>query len=153
MAEAVADPTCRGWVQDWWAEASRHLPQPAEEVAAYADALLERFANPRMRHRLDQIAADGSQKLPVRILPVLRRQRAAGRGFPGSARVLAAWVLHLRGSGAAVTDGQAEAFTRHAGGDLADGVRRVLSALGGDDLAADDVVQAVLAAAADLQGR
>ena len=32
-----------------------------------------------MRHRLAQIAADGSQKLPIRILPVLRAERAAGR--------------------------------------------------------------------------
>jgi fructuronate reductase len=152
VAEAIADPACRGWVEDWWAEASSHLTQPAEDVAAYARALLERFSNPRMRHRLDQIAADGSQKLPVRILPVLRRERAAGRGFPGAARVLAAWVLHLRGSGAAVTDAQAEAFIQRAGGELPDAVRSVLSALGGDDLAQDDVVQAVVAAAAALQG-
>ena len=52
---------------------------PPTDVAAYRDALLERFANPRMHHRLDQIAADGSQKLPIRILPVLRAERAAGR--------------------------------------------------------------------------
>ena len=48
---------------------------PAGDVAAYRAALLERFANPRIRHRLAQIAADGSQKLPVRVLPVLRAER------------------------------------------------------------------------------
>ena len=47
-------------------------------VAAYEAQLLDRFANPRIAHLLAQIAADGSQKLPVRILPALRAERAAG---------------------------------------------------------------------------
>ncbi len=79
VADAVADDTCRDWLEQWWDEASLHLDLGAGEVAAYRAALVDRFANPRIRHRLDQIAADGSQKLPVRILPVLRRERAAGR--------------------------------------------------------------------------
>ena len=108
VAEAVADDTCRDWMQQWWAEASRHLDLPAADVAAYRAALLERFANPRMHHRLAQIAADGSQKLPVRILPVLRRERAAGRMPEGATRALAAWVCHLRGAGAPVDDVRAE---------------------------------------------
>ena len=81
---------------------------PADEVDAYRAALLDRFANPRMHHRLAQIAADGSQKLPVRILPVLRAERAAGRLPEGAARVLAAWVCHLRGAGVPVDDVRAE---------------------------------------------
>ena len=83
MAEAVADDTCRAWLEEWWSEASAHLSLPADDVAAYREALLERFANPRMRHRLDQIAADGSQKLPIRILPVAA---ARARGGPRSRR-------------------------------------------------------------------
>ena len=79
VAEAIADDTCRAWLEEWWAEASAHLSLPADDITAYREALLDRFANPRMRHRLDQIAADGSQKLPVRILPVLRRERSEGR--------------------------------------------------------------------------
>ena len=70
---------CRGWLDDWWVEASRHLTLPAEDLDAYRAALIDRFSNPRMHHRLDQIGADGSQKLPVRILPVLRLERATGR--------------------------------------------------------------------------
>ena len=57
-----------------------------------------------MHDRLDRIAADGSQKLPIRILPVLRAERAAGRMPAGATRVLAAWVCHLRGLGAPVSD-------------------------------------------------
>ena len=108
MAEAVADDTCRAWVEQWWAEASPHLDQPAEDVAAYRAALLERFANARMHDRLDRIAADGSQKLPIRIVPVLRAERAAGRLPEGATRALAAWVCHLRGLGAPVTDARAD---------------------------------------------
>ena len=87
VADAVADETCRGWLEEWWSEASRYLSLPEADVAAYRGALLDRFANPRMHHRLAQIAADGSQKLPVRILPTLRRERAAGRRPSGAARV------------------------------------------------------------------
>ena len=76
VAEAMADATCRAWLEGWWDEAAAHLDLDAGD---YRAALLERFENPRIQHRLAQIAADGSQKLPVRVLPVLRAERAAGR--------------------------------------------------------------------------
>ena len=60
-----------------------HLPLPADEIAAYRAALLERFANPRIRHLLAQIAADGSQKLPIRILPTVRGRAGRGAGAGG----------------------------------------------------------------------
>jgi fructuronate reductase len=90
-------------VEQWWDEAAGHL-RDAGDVAAYRSALLERFANPRIRHLLAQIAADGSQKLPVRVAPTLRAERGAGRMPRGAVRVLAAWLLHLQGHGAAVSD-------------------------------------------------
>jgi fructuronate reductase len=98
--EAIADPRCRGWVETFWDEAALHLVLPADAVVDYRRALLERFANPRVRHLLAQIAPDGSIKLPVRIVPALRAERAEGRMPVGCATVLAAWVLHLRGQGA-----------------------------------------------------
>ena len=88
-----------------------------------------------MRHRLAQIAADGSQKLPIRILPVLRAERAAGRMPDGAVRVLAAWISHLRGAGAPVTDPRADELVALAAGPEA--VRRILEALD-PALAADD---------------
>ena len=60
---------CSFWLEQWWDEASPHVHLPAGEVAAYRSALVDRFTNPRIRHRLEQIAADGTQKLPARILP------------------------------------------------------------------------------------
>ena len=90
VAEAIADPVVRGWVEQWWDEAAAHLTLPPSDVAAYREALLERFANPRIRHLLAQIAADGSQKIPVRILPDAAgragRRRGSRRARPGWSR-------------------------------------------------------------------
>ena len=134
VAEAVADPRCREWLAQWWEEAERNLPMPTAELTAYQSALLERFANPRIRHALAQIAADGSQKLPVRILPTLRAERAGGRLPRAAARALAAWLLHLRGHGAPVQDVGADPSL--AQGPLPEAARRVLAFL--DPSLADD---------------
>jgi fructuronate reductase len=115
IAEAVGDPVCRGWLDQWWDEAARHVPLPAADLTAYRAALLERFANPRIRHTLAQIASDGSQKLPIRVLPVLRAERAAGRMPAGTVRILAAWIDHLRGVGAPVNDAGAGPYRERAG--------------------------------------
>ncbi len=136
VAGAAADETCRSWLEEWWAVASPHPDQPAADVAAYRTALLERFGNARMHDWLDRIAADGSQKIPIRILPVLRAERAAGRVPAGATRVLAAWVCHLRGLGAPVSDVRANEVVPLAQGPLDKAVPRVLRwldpALGAD---------------------
>jgi len=143
IAEAVADPVCRDWMMQWWTEASDHLTLPAQDVADYRDALLERFANPRIRHLLTQIAADGSQKLPVRILPTLRKERAQDRLPLGALRAIAAWVNHLRGAGAPVKDAAAEQVVALAAGPLEDAVPAVIGFLDAD-LAADGALVAAV---------
>src|SRR5665811_585153 len=100
VADAMRDATCLAWLDQWWDASSRHLSLPATDNLAYRAALIERFANPRLQHQLDQIASDGSQKLPIRVLPVLRLEREAERLPVGAVRPLAAWVCHLRGLGA-----------------------------------------------------
>ena len=144
VAAAAADETCRSWLDEWWAVASPHLAQPADQIASYRAGLMERFDNSRMHDRLDRIAADGSQKLPVRVLPVLRAERVAGRLPLGATRVLAAWVCHLRGFGAPVNDARADEVVPLAQGPLPEAVKRVLRWLdpqvGGDG----DVTAAVL---------
>lgn len=102
--EAIADDDCRSWVEAFWDEASRHLSLPAEDTTKYRQALLNRFSNPRAGDQLSRIAADGSAKLPVRTLPTVRAERAAGRIPIGCATTLAAWLLHLRGLGAPIKD-------------------------------------------------
>ncbi|MEV0381301.1 mannitol dehydrogenase family protein [Nonomuraea sp. NPDC050643] len=146
VAEAVADPVCRAWLGEWWAEASRHLDFPERELEAYRAALLERFANPRIRHTLAKIAEHGSLKVPVRVLPVLRAERRCGRLPAGAVRVLAAWLLHLRGDGVPVRDATAPS----AAGPLPEAVRGLLTWLD-PALAADtDLAEAVTREAGEL---
>lgn len=133
VSDAIGDPVVRQWVEEWWDEAVRHLTLPEDHLATYRAALVARFANPNIRHLLAQIAADGSQKIPVRILPTLRAERAAGRSGRGAGRVVAAWVRHLRGAGAPVTDAGGDRFVAAA---QAGGVRGVLQLLD-PDLGAD----------------
>ncbi len=143
VAQAVADAQCRRWVEEWWDEAARHLPLPADEISAYRAALIERWSNPRIQHRLAQIAADGSVKLPVRFLPVLRAERAVGRMPVGAVRAVAAWTAHLRGAGVPVRDAAADAVVAAAAGPSAEAVHRVVTLLDAD-LAADAALVAAL---------
>ena len=138
VADAIDDPVCRGWVTRWWEEAAAHLDLPDDEITAYRAALLERFANPRMHHRLDQIAADGSQKIAVRIVPTLHLERAAGRSSVGATRAIAGWLWHLRERRDDVRDIDAAAVIQRADGPLDTAVTAVLSYL--DPALADDAV-------------
>ena len=81
IADTVADPVFAGFVRRLW---TREIiptlaPPPGEDLGRYADALFARYSNPAIRHRTWQIAMDGSQKLPQRILGTLADNRAAGR--------------------------------------------------------------------------
>jgi len=91
VASAMADDVVRGSVEAFWDEAARHL-SPGLGAAAYRDALVSRFLNPRIVHRLDQISRDSAIKVRARIVPVLLRERGAGRDAAGCIAALAAWV-------------------------------------------------------------
>jgi fructuronate reductase len=126
IPEAAADETCFGWVADWWSLARAHLPQAEAELSGYLTALTARFGNVRLADRLDRVAVDGSQKLPVRVLPVLRAERAAGRLPAAATRILAAWACHLRGLGAPVRDAAAAEVVPLASGPLRQAVPGLL---------------------------
>ncbi|HET7476316.1 MAG TPA: mannitol dehydrogenase family protein [Dermatophilaceae bacterium] len=132
VAEAIADPIVGRWVEQWWDAAARHLTLPEEDVTAYRRALLERFANPNIRHLLGQIAADGSQKIPIRAVPVLAADLGAGRVDPGATRLVAAWIVHLRGHGASVNDALGDEVVELASGERHEAVARTLAWLGVD---------------------
>jgi len=65
------------------------------DVLSYCDRLLRRFENPSLAHRTQQIAMDGTQKVPVRWLPALRSATEAGGELPQVERALAAWLHYL----------------------------------------------------------
>lgn len=150
VADAIADETCVGWVEDWWAEATRHLDQPADVLAVYRTALLGRFANASMHDQLARIAEDGSQKLPIRVLPVLHAERGAGRLPTGATRILAAWICHLRGLGAPVHDVSITEVVTAASGPLARAVPDVIDLLDPSVSADQDVVAVVTAQCQEL---
>lgn len=130
VSGAMQDDQVVLWMQEWWDTAIPHLVLPQEDLRAYTEALVTRFRNPEIRHLLTQIAADGSQKIPVRIVPALRAalERADGRGVEGALRVLVAWVLHARGAGAPFSDSQAEQVGPLVEGELSAALGRVLEA-------------------------
>jgi fructuronate reductase len=145
--EAIADPRCLTWVTHWWQLATGTLDLPESEIYQYQQALLGRFRNIRISHQLAQIAADGSQKLSVRVMPVIRERRAAGAELTAGARIVAAWIAHLRGSGAAigvgVRDPDAGQLVHAAAGVWTDAVPAVLALLA-PDLADDDGFRALV---------
>ncbi|WP_347350744.1 mannitol dehydrogenase family protein [Intrasporangium sp.] len=154
VADAIADPEVLGWVQQWWDAAAIHLPLPAAEVDSYRQALLDRYRNPQIRHLLAQIAADGSQKVPIRAVPVIRAELGEGRVAEGATRTVAAWIAHLRAHGAPVTDAHADEVRPLGAGSPTDAVRATLTWLGLDAEARQGALAAtVRAQLVDLESR
>jgi fructuronate reductase len=79
-----------------------------QDLGAYADALLERFSNSGLAHRLSQIAMDGSEKLPQRWLETLAANQLMGRRCPAILAGIASWIAHLRGANGPVHDPRAD---------------------------------------------
>ena len=108
IAEAVTDPVCRDWMEQWWTEASRP-PDPARAgrrgLPGRAAGAVRQPADPApagadRRRRIAEAADPDPADRPA--------ERAQGRLPVGALRVLAAWVNHLRGAGAPVKDAAAE---------------------------------------------
>lgn len=99
IADTMADPVFAALVQGLWRD--EIIPvldaPPGVDLGAYAQALAARYANPAIRHRTWQIAMDGSQKLPQRILSTIAEARAAGHPVPGLTLAVAAWLRYVSG--------------------------------------------------------
>jgi fructuronate reductase len=117
------------------------------DVGAYKTSLLARYRNNALRHRTWQIAMDGSQKLPQRILGPIRDRLAKGLPIERHALVVAAWMRYVtgideRGQPIDVRDPLAKSFRdvlKDAGRDVPRIVAALLGlkAIFGDDLPAD----------------
>ncbi len=98
VSEAISDPAFQTLIHDLMTEeVAGTLPQDPAELAQYRDALLARFRNPALRHRTWQIAMDGSQKLPQRLLGTIRDRLAEGAPFERAALGVAAWMRYVTG--------------------------------------------------------
>lgn len=100
IADCMADPAYRRFARQLWAAEiiPALTPPPDVDLPAYAMDLEHRYANPAIRHRTWQIAMDGSQKLPQRILGTLETNLAAGRPSPGLLLAIAAWMTYVSGT-------------------------------------------------------
>ena len=68
------------------------------DLAAYSASLLERFANPALHHRTWQIAMDGSQKLPQRLLGTMQDRLRLGLPIDTHALAVAGWMRYVTAS-------------------------------------------------------
>ena len=91
--EVVAIPAFARYMKALWDEAAATLdPPPGLDIAAYRRELMARFANPGLQHRTRQIAMDGSQKLPQRLLGSIADRIARDAGFEALALAVAGWI-------------------------------------------------------------
>ena len=67
------------------------------DLSGYADSLIERFSNPALKHRTWQIAMDGSQKLPQRMLESIRWHLEHGGDWSLLALGVAGWMRYVSG--------------------------------------------------------
>ncbi len=146
IAEVMGDPAYVKLIHGLMSEeVMPTLDMPGVDLGGYRDELLERFRNPALKHRTWQIAMDGSQKLPQRLLGTIRDRLKDGQGIERLALGVAAWMRYVTGvaedgSEIDVRDPHAlkmMAIAADAGDDpeaLFDGLVR-MSEIFGDDLA------------------
>lgn len=94
VAEAMREPALAGFVERLMREdivPTLALPD-GFDPDAYVDAILERFRNPAIRHLLAQIAWDGSQKIPVRLLGTIADALATGARIDRLCLAVAGWL-------------------------------------------------------------
>ena len=97
MHEVVALPALRQWAHLMMThDIAPHLRRI--HLHAYRDALLERFANPGLRHLNLQICNDNSQKIPLRWVPSVLAARQRQKGAVHLAFAAAVWMRFLHGS-------------------------------------------------------
>jgi fructuronate reductase len=96
VADAMDDAALAGFVTRLIREdiIPSLAPSPLD-LQAYSGQIIGRFRNPAIGHKLAQIAWDGSQKLPYRLLDTIAEARAAGRGIERLAVPIAAWMCFV----------------------------------------------------------
>ena len=96
IAEFIGVDGVTAFVRTLMDEAAATVSAPSSvDVDSYEQQLLQRFANPGLRHRLGQIAIDGSQKLPPRLVATVRDARATGVEPTANVLGIAAWMRYV----------------------------------------------------------
>lgn len=115
--QASADPELARLVERQMAEeiVPTLVAPPGIDLAVYCAELMTRFRNRALPHRTQQIAMDGSQKLPQRLLGTVRDRIAAGAAYRHLALATAGWIRYAsgvdeRGRAIAVSDPMTKTF-------------------------------------------
>jgi fructuronate reductase len=95
VAQAMAEPALRTFIERLMRE-DIEPTLAGEQLATYRQSVLRRFENPAIRHQLAQIAWDGSQKLPIRILGTITDALRAQRPIERLTLPIAAWMHFIR---------------------------------------------------------
>ena len=91
--EFVAQPWGAAYVRQLWDELDTALDPPEGlSLTDYRRSLMRRFRNSALQHRLTQIAMDGSQKIPQRLVPAAVALRDRNRCADAIALAIAAWI-------------------------------------------------------------
>jgi len=158
--QASADADLAAFVERQMEEeiAPTLVAPPGVDLARYRRDLMARFRNTALPHRTQQIAMDGSQKLPQRLLGTVRDRLAGGGSIRHLALAVAAWIRYASGrdeAGApiAVSDPLSARFAAIAAeaGEGADAAARLtdgflgLAAVFGADLPAHPQFRAAVA--------
>ena len=103
VAEAMGDAALAAWLRAVMIEDIAPTARAPKEldVAAYIEEILRRFRNGAVRHLLSQIAWDGSQKLPIRLLKTIGECLITARPIARLSMPIAAWLHFVRKTTAA----------------------------------------------------
>ncbi|MCR2811141.1 MULTISPECIES: mannitol dehydrogenase family protein [unclassified Microbacterium] len=113
VADAMADPIVRHWVDAYWDQASEGLREDDIDLRHYRHDLLQRFGNSRIVHRLDQIATGTLAKLRIRAVPVVRILSAAGPPPDSILLAISGWIAGVL-SGRVDADPESDAIASAA---------------------------------------
>ncbi len=119
--EAMAIPDLYAFIDTLMSEeiAPSITPPQGLNLNTYRADLLARFANPAIVHNLSQIAWDGSQKLPMRLLATIQDNLATRRPIAKLSLAVASWwrfIIHNARLNAAITDPFKDMLFDKAGG-------------------------------------
>ena len=141
IADCIGTPHIRTFVERLMShEVAPHLSRL--DWADYRDALIERFANPHLKHSVHQIATDSSQKIPQRWPPSVLGQIASGASFEHHAMAAAVFLRYTLGM-----DEQGQAYA------LNDPQAASLTAIGAEQRTAPATCVRALLAREDLWGQ
>jgi fructuronate reductase len=159
ICDVAADPAFRRYVLKLWHDEIIPVMSapPGASLEDYAASLLARYSNTAVRHRTWQIAMDGSQKLPQRLLGTVRARLKAALPIPCLALAVAAWIRYVggtdeKGAPIDVRDPLAEVLRKRLDAAGPDAAARVNAALGvtavfGDDLPRNETFKRAVASA------